>query len=113
MSDTNKRTAFTVFFSIEPMVNNGNLTDEQAGKLFKAMLRYAVAREEPDFKGDPLVKMAFDYFRSCDDENLRKWNVTREKRKAAADTRWKAEREKNGGDAFLTASPEDLGLPFK
>ena len=111
MSESNRRSAFPVYLTMTGMVKY--LSDEQAGKLFKAMLNYASTRTAPDLGNDPALNMAFDFFKECDDENLKKWGVTREKRKAAAETRWKTEREKNGEEAFLTASPEDLGLPFK
>ena len=58
------------------------LSDEQAGKLIKAIFMYAEKKIIPEFD-DGMVKMAFSFIKSRIDLDLEKWNKTREKRSEA------------------------------
>lgn len=77
-TDSNGRKSFPIFLSFGRMANYLNDTD--AGKLFKAVVAYAENRKEPDFSNNPMLMMAFDNFRTTEDDNLAKWIEMREKR---------------------------------
>ena len=53
------------------------LSDEQAGKLIKAIFMYAEKKIIPEFD-DGMVKMAFSFIKSRIDLDLEKWNKTRQ-----------------------------------
>ena len=81
MSEKNGRKSFLVYFNLGAMV--AYMTDDQAGKLFKGMISYAESRTEPDFKGDSMVQMVFENFRTTEDDNLYAWVGKREQRARA------------------------------
>ena len=76
MSDKN---SFVVYTEIEEILDE--LTDEQAGQLFKGMVSYVSKQEEPKFSG--ILKFIFIPIRQGLDRDLTKWEQTKEKRAAA------------------------------
>ena len=54
-----------------------DLTDEQFGKLFRALFHYEIKREEPDFTGG--LKIAFNFIKQDLDVNLEKYEKKCEK----------------------------------
>ena len=57
-----------------------HLTNEQSGRLFKAILRYGIDGEMPDFSDDGMVSMMFDLYRKGIDELDEKYRVQRQKK---------------------------------
>lgn len=57
------------------------LSDEDAGLLFKGIVHYADTGELPQLP--PMAAMAFSFIRAQIDRDQEKWNITREKRRAA------------------------------
>ena len=64
------------------------LTDEQVGRLFRALIKYSKSGEPPDEYEDIAVRMIFSVMASSIDENNRKYEEICEKRRQAG---------KNGG----------------
>lgn len=93
MEKDNQRKAFLIYNDFMELVED--LTDEEAGKLFKAMGAYANNQVIPNFdKNDRVLTFMFRRFRTFDDENRHKWEDIRIKRseagKASAEARKKA-----------------------
>ena len=63
------------------------LTDEQAGVLIKALLRYSKTGEQLE-STDGMVKMAFSFMSAQIDRDGAKWERTCEKRREAIKKRW-------------------------
>lgn len=67
------------------------LTDEQAGKLFKAIYEYAETEQMPQL--DSLLDIVIIPFKQSMDRNTEKWEETKQKRREAgkigAEKRWK------------------------
>ncbi len=67
--------------------NNGKqfsmLSDEQAGKLIKAIFKYAESGTEPDITDDGMVAIAFSFIKEQLDINAEKWEETCRKRSEA------------------------------
>lgn len=99
----NKRSAFTIYISFCKTIPF--LTDEQAGKLFKAICKYVDSREETDFTGDLFLQAEFAQFKDAEDVNLAKWIKKRTDGKEAA--------EKQHGKQQGLKDEQDPGLPFK
>lgn len=99
----NKRAAFPVYFSFGRMIQR--LTDQQAGRLFKAMLVYAERHQAPDLDDDPTLAMLFDNFEALDDENYCKWKLKKEKARQSALARWNAKQNADPPDQS-TLGPE-------
>lgn len=57
-----------------------HLTNEQSGRLFKAILRYGNNAEVTDFSDDGMVSMMFDLYRKGIDELDEKYRVQRQKK---------------------------------
>ena len=75
-----EKRSFILYSSYMEQFNE--LSDEQAGKLIKAIFMYAEKKIIPEFD-DGMVKMAFSFIKSRIDLDLEKWNKTREKRSEA------------------------------
>ena len=71
-----EKRSFILYSSYMEQFNE--LSDEQAGKLIKAIFMYAEKKIIPEFD-DGMVKMAFSFIKSRIDLDLEKWNKTREK----------------------------------
>lgn len=67
------------------------LTDEQAGKLFKGLLKYAHG-ESVDFEEIP-VKMLFQFIKAQIDRDFEKWEKAVEQRRNAVNARWNKVRQ--------------------
>lgn len=91
MSQSNGRNSFPVFFNFGRMM--AYMEDENAGKIFKAIVQYADTRKEPSFD-DPMLTMVFENFRTTEDDNFAKWLDTREKRVRAGKESGKARGKK-------------------
>ena len=77
------------------------LSDEECGKLMRALFVYARTKEQPTLP--PIAKVVFTTMRQYMDENDRKWDETKEKRREAgrrgAQTRWAEEKQENAAEA--------------
>ena len=74
------------------------LTDEQAGKLIKALLRYGIAGELFE-NGDAALDMMFSFITAQIDRDSEKWAEVREKRRNAAVKRWQMQNNANNANA--------------
>lgn len=70
------------------------LSDEQAGRLYKALLRYGSTGELPDYKSDSGLNVAFTLFRTEIDYNFERYREISEARSEAAKEREAKKREK-------------------
>lgn len=80
------------------------LSDEECGKLMRALFVYARTKEQPTLP--PIAKVVFTTMRQYMDENDRKWDETKEKRREAgrrgAQTRWAEEKQENAAEDPMT-----------
>ena len=67
------------------------LSAEQTGTLFKAIVAYARDGVEPE-TADDLVKLAWEFVRPGLDQDEKRYQEVCEKRKKAIEKRWEAER---------------------
>ena len=108
-----KRPGIMVYFDCMPIVKA--LNDDEAGKMFKAMLDYGRDRIEPDFADNRLLLMAwgtikqkvdddgFRYEEKCRDKaHAREYGVYKQKQKAAGKDylSWEEYQEENKGRWF-------------
>lgn len=61
---------FTYFHHAEPLEM---LSDEQAGRLYKALMRYGNTGEEADFEGDCALNVMFSLFKKEIDYNFERY----------------------------------------
>ena len=61
---------FTYFHHAEPLEM---LSDEQAGRLYKALMRYGNTGEETDFEGDCALDVMFSLFKKEIDYNFERY----------------------------------------
>ena len=61
---------FTYFHHAEPLEM---LSDEQAGRLYKALMRYGNTGEETDFDGDCALDVMFSLFKKEIDYNFERY----------------------------------------
>ena len=61
---------FTYFHHAEPLEM---LSDEQAGRLYKALMRYGNTGEEADFDGDCALNVMFSLFKKEIDYNFERY----------------------------------------
>lgn len=59
-------------------------TDEEAGKLYKALLRYGLTQELPEFDSDRTLRVVFGILKSDIDENCERYRKVCENRQKAA-----------------------------
>ena len=78
MDETQKR-SFVLYSDLKEPLQD--LTDDQVGKLFRAVFDYVDTGTEPDFTGT--LKLAFSFVRISLDRNLEKYKQTVERRRAA------------------------------
>ena len=64
------------------------LTDEEAGRVYKALMRYGQNGELPDFEDNKTCQIAFTLFRVEVDVNFERYRGICEKRVKAAQQRW-------------------------
>lgn len=79
------KNSFVLYYDLEEQTQF--FTDEQLGKLLRAVFAYEIRGEQPDID-DPLVKAAFGFVAVQLREGKRKYAERCEKNKAAADKRW-------------------------
>ena len=83
------------------------LSDEECGKLMRALFVYARTKEQPTLP--PIAKVVFTTMRQYMDENDRKWDETKEKRREAgrrgAQTRWAEEKQENAAEDPMAEEP--------
>ena len=65
------KTNFLLYKDFKPNVDI--LSDEQAGKLFKAVFQYVQDRTEPDFTSDGMLLMAFTMLKTTLERDLKKY----------------------------------------
>lgn len=70
-------------------------SDEEAGKVYKALLRYGMSGELPDFGENKMIRIAFKMFQADVDENFERYRTTCENRQKAA-----IERERRKAQAY-------------
>ena len=73
------KTSFILFADQAEVINE--LSDEDAGKLMKAVYNYAATREVPNFEG--VLKFVFIPIRQSIDKNTERYNAVVEKRRIA------------------------------
>ena len=71
---------FTYFHHAEPLAM---LSDEQAGRLYKALMRYGDTGEVTDFDGDCALGVMFSIFKKEIDHNFERYAEICEKRSEA------------------------------
>lgn len=69
------------------------LTDEQAGKLFRAILSYINEEPVTEIQGDPAVSMAYKVIKNQINQDIKKYEAKCEKQREKAQKRWKSMRE--------------------
>ena len=80
-----KPKGFFTYFHHSAMIDH--LTDEQAGRLYKALLHYGDDGAEPDFSDDQTSALAFIVLKGEIDLNFERYAETCEKRSEAAKKR--------------------------
>jgi hypothetical protein len=86
---------FTYFHHFEVLQT---LSDAQAGRLYKALLRYGCTGELPDFSAEEGLNVAFTLFRVEIDYNFARYTEISETRSKAAKKSAQARRAKAGQD---------------
>ena len=86
-----------------------DLPEETVGKLMLALMRYIIYGEIPDF--DPLMMTAWTFLRNYADRDQKRYAETVERRRAAAEKRWKDERTKGKAPETPTESPKPNPKP--
>lgn len=82
MAKKKKKPGVLIYFDIAPAIKS--LTDEQAGKVFKAILDYAETGEFPEFsKEDEIVRLFLVFIKSHIDRDTEAYNTKVESRKYA------------------------------
>lgn len=81
------RKDFLLAYLLESVFDN--LSDEQAGKLIKAIFDYEIRKEEPAFE-DSMLQFVFDtVIKPKSEDNMEKYQQTCESRRKNAQSRWK------------------------
>lgn len=82
------------------------LTDEQRGKLFMALLDYSEHGTDPGFS-DPALSMAFSFIRTAIDRDTKKWEAIRKKRADAGGKGGKKTQENKANQANACFAEQD------
>ena len=69
-----KPKGFFTYFHLSPVIDK--LSDEQAGQLYKALMRYGDTGELTDFSGDLACDMAYTLMRGEIDVNFERYQET-------------------------------------
>lgn len=88
-----------------------NLTDEQAGQLIKAIFDYDATGELPNLDG--LLKVVFLQIRHELDDQSQRYDEICQKRKEAANARWRSQREKEDAEIINAEMEKWLGREAK
>lgn len=86
-----KPKGFFTYFHLSDMIEL--LSNEQAGRLYKALLRYGDTGELPDLSDDLPLNMAFSLMKKEIDVNVERYNAVCENRSKAAKERETKKRE--------------------
>ena len=81
-----EKQTFILFTENKSLVDK--LSDEQAGKLIKAVFQYECDDTFPDFSDDLALSLVFDVMKRQLDYSREKYEIIKEKRKEAANRRW-------------------------
>ena len=95
------RDSFVLFTEQKEIINK--LSDEQAGKIFKAIFEYVSDDITPE-ESDVITDIVFTTFKQTIDRNSEKWEETKQKRseagKKGAETRWADGKNGKNGNAI-------------
>lgn len=95
-----KADSFVLYTEIRETLSE--LTDQQAGKLFKAIVEYAATGVQPDLKG--IVKVSFAPIKRAMDYNFDRYEAVKAKRAEAgrkgAESRWNGKGIANDGTSI-------------
>lgn len=83
-----------------------DLPEETVGKLVMALMRYVLFDEAPDF--DPMLMTAWTFLRSYADRDKKRYAETVERRRAAAEKRWRGEQAKSKEKSTPEPAPRPL-----
>lgn len=98
MKDNCNKRSFKIYY--EPLGSQiSELTDEDAGKLFKAIFYYSLDGIEPEFD-DKYLRLVFAPQRNAINIDKEKYLKEVEQKREAAKEKWRREREKNDADAY-------------
>lgn len=81
-----KKKSFLVYYDNQVIVRH--LTDDEAGKLFKALFPYAADGVKPDFEDNQALAMAFDVLRIAIDRDKEKYIKKCESNRKNIEKRW-------------------------
>ena len=100
------RESFILYTNQKEIIDR--LTDEQAGKIIKAIYQYEETGEMPEL--DETLSLVVIPFKTVLDKNEEKWNKIKAKRSEAGqkgmETRWKNSKEKQ--TKFIPPTPEEV-----
>jgi len=97
-----KPKGFFTYFHHSAMLNH--LSDEQAGRIYKALMRYGDEGEETDFDDDRTCALAFIILKGEVDHNFERYAETCEKRSKAAKEREAKKRRSENEEAVEIAT---------
>lgn len=81
-----QKKSFLIHYDAEHIISM--LSDEDAGKVFKALFPYARDGTLPDFKSNPVVAMAFEIFKLAIDRDTEAYNQKCMKNRENIRKRW-------------------------
>lgn len=87
------------------------LSDEQLGKLLRAIFRYEIARELPDFKKDGkedgMLLMCFEFVKTSLDANRQKYEERCEKNRQNVNQRYKKDNSENKDNNYQNSQAQE------
>ena len=94
-----KPAGFFTYFHHSALINH--LTDEQAGRLYKALLMYGDEGELPDLDDDQACTLAFIILKGEIDRNFERYAETCEKRREAGKKGGRPRKSKENEEAEI------------
>ena len=101
-----KPKGFFTYFHLSPIIEK--LSDQQAGRLYKALLRYGDTGELSDFSDDLACDMAYTLMKGEIDINVERYNEICEKRSEAGKKGGRPRKVQSPEHTLETFSGEDL-----
>lgn len=101
-----KPKGFFTYFHLSPIIEK--LSDQQAGRLYKALLRYGDTGEYTDFSDDLACDMAYTLMKGEIDINVERYNEICEKRSEAGKKGGRPRKEQPPEQSLDTFSAADL-----
>lgn len=98
-----KKESFIIYKSFYAPIKQ--LNDQQMGQLFRALFEYQINDQEVDPGSE--IYMAFQFFKNQFNLDHKKYEAVCEKRKKAADSRWKKEETSGSKSMQMHASDAD------